>query len=80
MSIKDKALNLPVWKAAIIILLFMFGLVAIFEEILFHTIFKVFDSGIAMMQRQSDDDLADLEEMDHEDQEKQQQGKKEDIR
>lgn len=62
-NLKESILNMPTWKAGICILLIMFGMSAIFEIILSHTIFHVFDRMIVKFEKQNKEDIEDLDDI-----------------
>jgi hypothetical protein len=64
MNIKNKMLKMPVWKAAICILIFGISFSILIEEILIHTVFHVFDRMIVRMENAKKDDVADMDDMD----------------
>lgn len=60
MSMKRKILNMPAWKAMLCVLFLLFSFGVMFEEVLAHTIFHMFDRVITSMEIQKIEDLADL--------------------
>ncbi|MHB1948317.1 MAG: hypothetical protein ACYCQI_09415 [Gammaproteobacteria bacterium] len=63
-NLKTAVLNMPAWKAGVCILLMIFGMSVIFEVILSHTVFYVFDRMLAKFEMENKQDLADLDDMD----------------
>ncbi len=61
MNIKKNILKMPAWKAFICLILIMFGLGVVLEEILSHTVFHVFDRMILKMENEK---IADSNDMD----------------
>lgn len=61
MNIKENILKTPAWKAFVCLILIMFSLGVVLEEILSHTVFHVFDRMILKMENEK---IADLNDMD----------------
>ena len=62
-TIKETILNMPAWKAGICVLLIMFGMSLLFEVILSHTIFHVFDRAIVKFEQIDKEDKEDLDDI-----------------
>jgi hypothetical protein len=62
MSIKEKIGHYPVWKAVLILLIGVFIMGAIIEEIFISRVFQVFDKMITHFEKQKKEDLDDLDE------------------
>ncbi len=62
-NLKVSILNMPAWKACICILFILFGLSVIFEVVLSHTIFHVFDRMIANFEKIDQGDKEDLDDI-----------------
>ena len=69
MKIKEKISNLPVWKMAVYVLLFMFIIGFAMEELFIHSVFKIIDRAFIAMEKDKKADLADLNDMDKHEQE-----------
>lgn len=63
MGIKENILKMPVWKAGLCVLLFMFGMSIVVETVLSHTVFHVFDRMIAKFEVENKEDMKDLDDM-----------------
>lgn len=63
MNMREKILKMPVWKALICLILIMFSLGIVFEEILSHTVFHVFDRMILKMENEKNADLDDMDDI-----------------
>ena len=68
MNMKDTILKMPAWKAAICVLLLMLGIGVIFETILVHTVFHLFDRVLLKMDAEKKDDIADLDSISQQEQ------------
>lgn len=68
MSVKEKILNMPAWKAGACILLLMLGVGMLFETIMVHTVFRIFDRAITKMKSHRDDFIAELKAKDEREQ------------
>lgn len=60
MRIKEKILKMPVWKAAVSLLILIFCLFFIVEEILVHTVFHVINSMMVSFEKEDQDDIDDM--------------------
>jgi len=63
-NLKEAILKMPAWKAFVFILFILFGMSVIFEVILSHTVFHVFDKALQKFESDKKEDLADLDDMD----------------
>lgn len=63
MNIKESLLKMPAWKAFACLILLMFGFGIVFEEIVAHTVFHVFDRMIFKMEKEKIDDLNDIDDI-----------------
>jgi hypothetical protein len=62
MNMKEKVLKMPVWKAAVCVLVFLFAIGTIFETVLVHSVFHFFDRIIFKMEIQKKEDLTSLDD------------------
>lgn len=63
MNLKESILNMPAWKAGVCVLLIILGISAVFEVILSHTVFHVFDRMIEKFDKEKNADVADMDDM-----------------
>jgi hypothetical protein len=63
MHIKNYFLTIPAWKAGVYVLFLVFGISVIFEIVLSHTIFHVFDRMIVKFEQQKKEDVEDLDDI-----------------
>jgi len=64
MSVREKIGKMPVWKAATVSLLAIFFLVAGVEKVFVSRVFNFMNSTVTTFEKEKQDDLDDLEEMD----------------
>ena len=63
MNIKENILKMPAWKAFVCLILIMFSLGIVLEEILSHTVFRVFDRMLLKMENEKTADLNDMDDI-----------------
>lgn len=63
MNLKESILNMPAWRAGVCVLLIILGISAVFEVILSHTVFHVFDRMIEKFDKEKNADVADMDDV-----------------